>query len=122
MLNRIAMGIGAGLASALLFVVTVQGTALAYLAPLPIMIATLGWGVDAGLVALCVSCAIVAGGIEPASGIIFGLIIALPALGLSAFAGLRGSPLRLDSFRRPPVAATTRQTVAPSAGPSVGAI
>src|ERR1700679_2761045 len=99
MLNRIGMGLGAGLASALLFVVTVQGTALAlalaYLAPLPIMIATLGWGVDAGLVALCVSCAIVAGGIEPASGVIFGLIIALPALGLSAFAGLRGSTLLL---------------------------
>jgi hypothetical protein len=126
MLNRIGMGIGAGLASALLFVVTVQGTtlalALAYLAPLPIMIATLGWGLDAGLVALGVACAIVAGGIEPASGVIFGLIIALPAFGLSAFAGLRGSPLRLDSFRRPPVVASSRPSAAPSPGPNVGAI
>jgi len=127
MLNRIGMGIGAGLASALLFVVTVQGTALAlalaYLAPLPIMIATLGWGVDAGLVALCAACAVVAGAIEPFSGMLFGLTVALPALGLAAFATLHGSPWRLDSFRRPPVAsAPLRPSAAPSAGPGVGTL
>ena len=127
MLNRIGMGIGAGLASALLFVVTVQGTALAlalaYLAPLPIMIATLGWGVDAGLVALCAACAVVAGAIEPFSGMLFGLTVALPAWGLAAFATLHGSPWRLDSFRRPPVAsAPLRPSAAPSAGPGVGTL
>jgi Predicted membrane protein (DUF2232) len=127
MLNRIGMGIGAGLASALLFVVTVQGTALAlalaYLAPLPIMIATLGWGVDAGLVALCAACAVVAGAIEPFSGMLFGLTVALPAWGLAAFAALHGSPWSLDSFRRPPVAsAPLRPSAAPSAGPGVGTL
>jgi len=128
MLNRIGMGIGAGLASALLFVVTAQGTALslalAYLAPLPIMIATLGWGVDAGVVALCVACAVVAGGLEPLSGVLFGFTVALPALGLAAFAGLRGSPLRIDSFRRPPAAPAPlhRPSTTSGAGPSVGAI
>ena len=127
MLNRIGMGIGAGLASALLFVVTVQGTALAlalaYLAPLPIMIATLGWGVDAGLVALCAACAVVAGAMEAFSGMLFGLTVALPAWGLAAFATLHGSPWSLDSFRRPPVAsAPLRPSAAPSAGPGVGTL
>jgi hypothetical protein len=127
MLNRIGMGIGAGLASALLFVVTVQGTALAlalaYLAPLPIMIATLGWGVDAGLVALCAACAVVAGAIEPFSGMLFGLTVALPAWGLAAFATLHGTPWRLDSYRRPLVAsAPLRPSAAPSAGPGVGTL
>ena len=127
MLNRIGMGIGAGLASALLFVVTVQGTALAlalaYLAPLPIMIATLGWGVDAGLVALCAACAVVAGAIEPLSGMLFSLTVALPAWGLAAFATLHGSPWRLESFRRPPIASAPRRpSAAPSAGPGVGTL
>src|SRR5271155_1881512 len=127
MLNRIGMGLGAGLASALLFVVTVQGTALAlalaYLAPLPIMIATLGWGVDAGLVALCAACAVVAGAVEAFSGMLFGLTVALPAWGLGPFATLHGSPWRLDSFRRSPVAsAPLRPSAAPSAGPGVGTL
>jgi len=94
MLNRIGMAVGAGLASALLFVVTIKGTALAlalaYLAPLPLMIATLGWGVGAGLVALAVACAVVATAIEPMSGMLFGLTLALPAWGLATLASLRG--------------------------------
>jgi hypothetical protein len=126
MLNRIGMGLGAGLASALLFVVTLRGTALAlalaYLAPLPIMIATLGWGLDAGLAALGVACAVVAGAIEPLSGALFGLTIALPAWGLSVFAGLRGSPWSRDSFRRPAAPSPVRSKAAPVGGQSVGAI
>lgn len=93
MLNRIGMALGAGIASALLFVVLVQGTmlamSLAYLAPLPLMIATLVWGVDVGLVAMAVACAIVAGGIDPSSAIEFGLTIALPAWALAAIASLK---------------------------------
>ena len=46
--------------------------ALAYLAPLPIMIATLGWGLDAGAVAAAIS---IAGGspvvAEPLSALVF---------------------------------------------------
>ncbi|ACB95918.1 DUF2232 domain-containing protein [Beijerinckia indica] len=51
-----AIGLGAGLASALLFCLAGQGTfasmMLAYLSPLPLMIATLGFGVSTGLVAV----------------------------------------------------------------------
>ena len=52
MFHRIAVAIGAGCAAALLFAVSAQTSAVAmaltYLAPLPIMIATLGWGLDSG--------------------------------------------------------------------------
>ena len=55
MLHRFVVAIGAGCAAALLFAVSAQrallAMALAYLAPLPIMIATLGWGLDAGAIA-----------------------------------------------------------------------
>ncbi len=50
-----AGAVGAGLASAVLFSLVTQGTviaiALAYLSPLPIMIAMIGFGRAAGLVA-----------------------------------------------------------------------
>ncbi len=105
MWNRIGLALGAGLASALLFAVTVQGTAiamaLAYLAPLPIMIATLGWGADVGLIALFVACATVAGVIEPLSGLLYGLTVALPALVLAALARAPSLP----RFRKPDAAA-----------------
>ena len=52
MIIRFAVAIGAGCAAAFLFAVSAQTSplamTLAYLAPLPIMIATMGWGVDAG--------------------------------------------------------------------------
>jgi hypothetical protein len=119
MLKRLGMALGAGVASALLFVVTIQGTAialaLAYLAPLPIMIATLGWGIDVGAVALGVSLAVVAAAIEPLSGGLYGLTVALPAWGLAAFSKTRP----LDLFRRP--ADPVPPPRAP-VGPSVGAI
>ena len=96
MLNRIGMALGAGLAAALLFVVTVQGTAiampLAYLAPLPIMIATLGWGVDAGAIALSSPPRSWRASIEPQSGLIFAATVALPAWALAAFAIAQGRP------------------------------
>jgi hypothetical protein len=60
---------------------------------------------------------------EAFSGMLFGLTVALPAWGLAAFATLHGSPWRLDSFRRPPVAsAPLRPSAAPSAGPGVGTL
>jgi len=90
MLNRFAVAVGAGVASALLFCVTVKGTplsmALAYLAPLPIMISALGWGLDANAIASIVAGAVVAGVIDPGSGLIFWLTIALPAALLSGLA------------------------------------
>jgi len=94
---KIGIAVGAGIASALLFIVTVQGTAiamaLAYLAPLPLMIVCIGWGFDAGLIALGVSCAVVAGAIEPFSGLLFALTVALPAWALAAFANITALPI-----------------------------
>ena len=59
MLHRFVVAIGAGCAAALLFVVSAQSSilamALAYLAPLPIMIATLGWGLDGGAIAAAIA-------------------------------------------------------------------
>jgi hypothetical protein len=96
MLKRLGLALGAGLASALLFIVTLQGTALAmalaYLAPLPIMIAVLGWGIDSGLIAFAVACALVAGAVEPLTGAVFTASIALPAWGLASLARLDALP------------------------------
>ena len=55
MIHRYAVAIGAGCAAAFLFAVSAQTSplamTLAYLAPLPVMIATMGWGVGAGAIA-----------------------------------------------------------------------
>ena len=82
MMQRIGMAIGAGLAAALLFAVMAKGTllaaALACFAPLPIMIVTLGWGIDMGALAIVVAGAVVAALFEPLTGAIFALTIAAP--------------------------------------------
>ena len=89
-LTRYATGFGSGAAAALLFLAAMRGAplavALAYLGPLPIMIATLGWGLDAGLVALFAACGLAAAG-APGYGIVYGLLIAAPAWALAAFVG-----------------------------------
>ena len=58
MLFKLAIAIGAGLASALLFFIPVKGTTiamvLALVGPLPIMIAALGFGTAVGFAAGCV--------------------------------------------------------------------
>jgi hypothetical protein len=101
MWNRLAIALGSGLASALLFIVTVQHTAmalaLACLTPLPIMIATFGWGIDVAAISMGVSCALVAGAIEPLAGLRFALTFALPGWALASFANL----LDLRFVRRP---------------------
>jgi hypothetical protein len=100
MMNRIGVPVGAGLAAALLFAVTMKGTAiamaLAYLAPLPIMIATLGWGALSGGLACALACACAAIVVEPLSGLLFALTIAAPGWALAALAILPGArfPLR----------------------------
>ena len=96
MFNRFAIPIGAGIASALLFAVILQGTmtamALAYVTPLPLMIAALGWGFEAGLIALGVACGGVAAALGPGPAILFGLTVALPAWCLAALAGAKSIP------------------------------
>ena len=88
-LTRLAIGVGSGAAAATLFLAATRGAslgvALAYLGPLPVMIATLGWGYDAGLAALVVACALVAVA-TPSYGLVYGLLIAGPAWGLAVFA------------------------------------
>ena len=90
MLHRFVVAIGAGCAAALLFAVSAQSSvlamALAYLAPLPIMIATLGWGLDAGAIAGVISVAALALLSEPLSALLFAASVAGPAWALAAFA------------------------------------
>jgi len=90
MLHRFVVAIGAGCAAALLFAVSTQPSllamALAYLAPLPIMIATLGWGLDAGAIAGGISVAALALLSEPLSALLFAASVAGPAWALAAFA------------------------------------
>jgi Predicted membrane protein (DUF2232) len=87
MMQRIGMAIGAGLAAALLFAVMAKGTVLAiglgFVTPLPIVIATLGWGLDMGALAVVVAGATVAGLVGATIGLLFCLLIALPAWILS---------------------------------------
>ena len=87
MMQRISIAIGAGLAAALLFAVMAKGTLLAmmlaYLAPLPIMIATLGWGLDMGALAGAIAGVVAAVLVDPLSGGLFAVTIALPAWLLS---------------------------------------
>jgi hypothetical protein len=90
MLHRWVVAVGAGCAAALLFAVSAQSSvlamALAYLAPLPIMIATLGWGLDAGAIAGAISVAALAVLAEPLSALLFAASVAVPAWALAAFA------------------------------------
>jgi hypothetical protein len=92
MAQRIAIAIGAGIVAALLFAAGAKPTALAlilpFLAPLPIVIASLSWGVGMGVIALLTA----VGGVavaDPASAAVFGFAIALPAWALGALALLQ---------------------------------
>ncbi|CAH1668007.1 DUF2232 domain-containing protein [Chelatococcus asaccharovorans] len=79
----ILVGLGAGIVSALLFAVVISGSVLAlllsYIAPLPILVAALGWNHRAGLVAVVTGAASLAIIFAPASGIAYAIGIALPA-------------------------------------------
>lgn len=90
MIQKYAVAFGAGCAAAFLFAVSAQANALAmtlaYLAPLPVMIATMGWGLDAGAIAAAVSVAGLTVIAEPLSGLLFAASVALPAWLLAAFA------------------------------------
>ncbi len=106
----VAFGIGAGIAAALLFSLAARATfvaaALANLAPLPIMIATLGYGAFAGAAAVASATLTIAGlfnaqqkfgSLDTAAlgGLIFAFSLGLPAFWLSLLAVLsrpKGSP------------------------------
>ena len=87
--SRYSVGAGAGVAAAVLFMAAMRTGAaavvLAYLAPLPIMIAALGWGLAPGLAALLVS-GLVMGVAFPDFAIVYLIVVAAPAWLISAFA------------------------------------
>ena len=87
--SRYFVGAGAGVAAAVLFMAAMRAGALAvllaYLAPLPLMIATLGWGYLPGLAGVFVSGAVM-GAAFADFAVVYLLIVAAPAWLLSAFA------------------------------------
>jgi hypothetical protein len=95
MVNVLAVGIGAGLVSALLFGVVITGSPLAILlsvvAPLPIFIAALGWNHLSGLAAALAGGLAMAVALNATAGLAFALGWALPAWWL-AYLALLGRP------------------------------
>jgi hypothetical protein len=95
MANVFSVGIGAGLVSALLIAVVVKATAFALLlfllAPIPILIVTLGWDHRSGVVAAAVGGLALALALSPLEGSSFALGTALPAWWLGYLA-LLGRP------------------------------
>jgi hypothetical protein len=97
-LSSLGLAVGAGLASALLFLVLAKGTVvalcLAYFAPLPLMIASLGFGQWTGLVGALLASGLVAALSYPSIGaIVYPIAVTLPAW-LVCAAALRGAPRR----------------------------
>ncbi|MFC0217497.1 DUF2232 domain-containing protein [Pseudochelatococcus lubricantis] len=95
-MTRISLiGAGAGLVSALLFGVVATlsplGLLLSYVAPLPVLIAALGWNHRAGLVASAVGAVVSAIVLAPAAGAVFAVAVGLPAWWL-AYLALLGRP------------------------------
>ncbi len=122
----IGIALGAGVTSALLFIVTSTGTSaalvLAYLAPLPLMIAGLGFTHVAGGLAALVGGGTVGIALGPVPGVIFLVILGLPAwylariamLGRPVSAGTTGGVPAIEWF---PVAQLILRISALAAGP-----
>jgi hypothetical protein len=134
----LGVALGSGLAGALLFVASAKGTLLAlllaYFAPLPLMIASLGFGQWTGLVGALLGSGLIATLLYPSIGIVYAIGIALPAW-LVCAAALRGAPpLEPQSPRRrpaqnapavpnaAPMRALTAGTVLFAASLSIGAL
>lgn len=94
--RSVGTGIGAGLVSALLFAVVATGSApgvlLSYVAPLPIIIAALGWGRLVGLLATAAGGLALCLFLNSAIGLAFSLGAALPAWCLCVLAGSGAPP------------------------------
>ena len=92
MITQVIIGFGIGLTSFLLYASATQFTALAlilfYLAPLPILLGTLGWGRAVGLVAGFTAWAGVSAVIAPTAGLAFMATVAAPAIFLAHLANL----------------------------------
>jgi hypothetical protein len=105
MTGVITIGISAGLVSALLFSVVITGSPLAvmlsYAAPLPILIAALGWNHRAGLLAAAIGALAVTFALRPATGLAFAIGSAFPAWWI-AYLALLGRPIPPASPAAPP--------------------
>lgn len=92
MAQIILIGIGAGLAAALLFSSPIGGTSLALplfaMTAMPIAIAGLGWTPIAGAVAVVAGCVAVFALISPLASAVFLLLFAAPTAWLAYLAGL----------------------------------
>ncbi len=92
MLQLVLIGIGAGLAAALLFAAPLSGAGVAFplfaLTGLPIAIAGIGWTLTAGIVAAAVGAGIVLLIFSPGAAAIFVLVFGLPLLWTIRFAAL----------------------------------
>ncbi|MDJ1156963.1 DUF2232 domain-containing protein [Chelatococcus sp. SYSU_G07232] len=95
MTTILAIGTGAGLVSALLFAVVITGSPLAvllsYIAPLPVLIAALGWNHRAGIVATAAGALATAFAFSLTAGVTFALGVGIPAWWL-AYLALLGRP------------------------------
>ncbi len=107
---RLAIAVGAGAAAALLFAVSATSSpiamALAYLAPLPIMIATLGWGLAPGAIAVGVSIAALAALGGWLQALAYAASVAAPAWLLAAFAATSTQKYLFGRWRSAPTYAS----------------
>ena len=120
MIQIVLVGLGAGAAAALLFASVVSGSLAAvflfYLAPLPIMIAALGWSHLAGLIAAASATAVV--------GVLSGVfLIAVPVIAFGAwwlgYLAMLARPATNSSMS---TTATARNSVRPLGPPSAHVI
>ncbi|MBB5751498.1 DUF2232 domain-containing protein [Prosthecomicrobium pneumaticum] len=92
MTRRILIGLGAGLASALMFIAPAFVALLAFplfvLAALPVAIAGIGWGTFAGALAALSAAAILGAAFTPLSGLIFLILFGAPSAWLAHAVGL----------------------------------
>ena len=110
MIRYIFLGAGAGLVSALLFAVVATGSPtgllLCYAAPLPIIIASLGWSHLVGLLGVAVGGIAISLSLTSAAGFAFAIGPALPAWALSyallgGFGAVRDGTLALPEGQAP---------------------
>jgi hypothetical protein len=89
-LSVLLIGFGAGTASALLYAAVASGSPLAvlllYVAPLPILLAGVGWRHTAGLVAAVVAALALTVGVGPKTGLYYALVVGVPSWWLAYLA------------------------------------
>ena len=86
MLLYVLIGLGAGAASGLLYAAAGTGFVLGFIAPLPLMIAGLGWRSFTSALGAVFGAAVAASMAGPRGGVGFALAVAVPAVWLSALA------------------------------------